>query len=209
MTIGRKGRMIGKQRNRSSMYKAALLAAACLLLILAALWWLDRKESKPLLTREQAEQAVLDEYPGKLENLRLQSGNYTGELLTAQGRYELKLDGFSGEIISIVLLKRTDEPAVQPPAATSPVPSGGAAATPSPAPSPTAAGVVSEKEAVRLALREVSGEVNDVDTEIDDSGAFYLVEIHTPDGREAVVQVNAVSGSIMSVTWEEPEEDDS
>ncbi|WP_238652582.1 PepSY domain-containing protein [Paenibacillus piscarius] len=204
-----KERISKKWMNRSSLYKAGLITAACLLLVLAVLWWLERKEPGPLLTREQATLAVMDEYPGKLENLRLQSGNYTGELLTAQGRYELKLDGVSGEIISIVLLKRTDEPVVQPTAAASPVPSGGAAATPSPAPSPTAVGVVSEKEAVRLALKEVPGEVDDVDTEIDDSGAFYLVEIHTPDGREAVVQVNAVSGSIMSVTWEEPEEDDS
>lgn len=207
MTKGRKGRMIQKQRKKSSMYKTVLIAAAGLLLVLAALWWLDWKESEPLLTRAQAEQAILDEYPGQLENLRLQSGNYTGELLTAQGRYELKLDGVTGEIISIVLLKRAAEPAVQPTAAASPMPSAGAAATPSPAPSPTVAGVVSEKEAVRLALKEVPGEVDDVDTEIDDSGAFYLVEIHTPDGREAVVQVNAISGSIMSVTWEEPEED--
>lgn len=209
MTKGRKGRMIQKQRKKRSMYKAGLITAAGLLLVLAALWLLDRKESEPLLTRAQAEQAILDEYPGQLENLRLQSGNYTGELLTAQGRYELKLDGATGEIISIVLLKRADEPAVQPTAAASPVPTSGAAATPSPAPPPTAAGVVSEKEAARLALKEVPGEVDDVDTEIDDSGAFYLVEIHTPDGREAVVQVNAISGSIMSVTWEEPDEDDS
>ncbi|WP_340021418.1 PepSY domain-containing protein [Paenibacillus sp. FSL K6-1096] len=197
------------RKNRSSWYKAGLMAAAGLLLVLAALWWLNRQESKPLLTRAQAEQAILDEYPGQLEGFRLQSGNYTGELQTAQGRYELKLDGATGEIISIVLLKRADHPAVRPTASASPVPSGGAAATPSPAPPPTAAGVVTEKEAVRLALQEVPGEVDDVDTEMDDSGAFYLVEIHTPDGREAVVQVNAISGSIMSVTWEEPDEDDS
>lgn len=204
-----KERVSKKRMNRSSLYKAGVIGASLLLLVLAALWWLDRKGSGPLLTREQATLAVLDEYPGKLENLRLQSGNYTGELQTAQGRYELKLDGVSGEITSIVLLKRADEPAVQPTAAASPVPSDGAAASPSPAPSPTAEGIISEKEAVRLALQEVAGEVDDVDTEIDASGAFYLVEIHTPDGREAVVQVNAISGNIMSVTWEEPDEDDS
>ncbi|WP_052770548.1 PepSY domain-containing protein [Paenibacillus sp. IHB B 3415] len=197
-----------KRVNKSLLYKAVIILAVLLVLVLAALW-IFGNESEQLLSREQAEQAVLKEYAGTLESLRLQSGKYVAELKTAQGLYELKLDGATGEILSIVLLKRAAEPTVQPTPAASQAPAGGATAAPSPVPSPSAQRVVSEDEAVRLALQEVAGEPDDVDTGINDSGAFYLVEIKTSDGREAVVQVNAISGSIMSVTWEEPDGDNS
>ncbi|MEK4853462.1 PepSY domain-containing protein [Paenibacillus sp. FSL H7-0756] len=197
-----------KPTNKSKMYKAVIGMVVLLLLAWGA-FWMFRKDSEPLLSRDQATMAVLSEYPGKVDNLKLQAGAYVAELQTEQGRYELKLDGVTGEILSIVLLKRTDEPAVLPTPAATPAPSGGAAVTPSPVPSPAAQSVVSEAEAVRLALLEVPGELDDVDTGIDAAGAYYLVEIHTSDGREAVVQVNAISGHIMSVTWEEPDGEDS
>lgn len=201
-------RVNNKRSTKSLLYKAVIILAVLIVLVLAALW-ISGNESEQLLSREQAEQAVLKEYAGTVESLRLQSGKYVAELETAQGLYELKLDGATGEILSIVLLKRAAEPAVQPTPAASQAPAGGATAAPSPAPSPSAQRVVSEDEAVRLALQEVAGEPDDVDTGINDSGAFYLVEIKTSDGREAVVQVNAISGSIMSVTWEEPDGDNS
>lgn len=197
-----------KSTNKSKIYKAVVGMVVFLLLAWVA-FWIFGNDSEPLLSRDQAELAVLSEYAGKVDSLKLQAGAYIAVLQTEQGRYELKLDGVTGEILSIVLLKRTDEPAVQPTSAATPAPSGGADATPSPAPSPAAQSVISEAEAVRLALLEVPGELDDVDTGIDAAGAFYLVEIHTSDGREAVVQVNAISGHIMSVTWEEPDGEDS
>lgn len=197
-----------KSTNKSKIYKAVVGMVVFLLLAWVA-FWIFGSDSEPLLSRDQAELAVLSEYAGKVDSLKLQAGAYIAVLQTEQGRYELKLDGVTGEILSIVLLKRTDEPAVRPTSAATPVPSGGTATTPSPAPTPASQSVVSEAEAVRLALLEVPGELDDVDTGIDAAGAFYLVEIHTSDGREAVVQVNAISGHIMSVTWEEPDGEDS
>ncbi|NQX47576.1 PepSY domain-containing protein [Paenibacillus tritici] len=194
--------------NKSRVIKAAIVIVILLVLVWAALR-IFGKQSEPLLSREQAEQAVLNEYPGKVGSLELQAGQYIAELQTVQGWYKLKLDGATGEIISIVLLKHTVEPVVQPTPSVSGALPGGAAASPSPSPpptpSPSAQRVVSEDEAVRLALQEVPGKPDDVDTGINESGAYYLVEIKTSDGREAVVQVNAISGGIMSVTWEEPD----
>ncbi|ASA24243.1 PepSY domain-containing protein [Paenibacillus donghaensis] len=87
----------------------------------------------------------------------------------------------------------------------------GRSASPAPAatssPDPTARRVITEAEAVRLALREVPGESDDVDTGRDRSGPFYLIEVNATDGREAVVQVNATSGAIMSVSWEADDDD--
>lgn len=129
-----------KPTNKSKMYKAVIGMVVLLLLAWGA-FWMFRKDSEPLLSRDQATMAVLSEYPGKVDNLKLQAGAYVAELQTEQGRYELKLDGVTGEILSIVLLKRTDEPAVLPTPAATPAPSGGAAVTPSPVPSPAAQSV--------------------------------------------------------------------
>ncbi|CAM4517546.1 PepSY domain-containing protein [Paenibacillus typhae] len=198
-------------------YKTILIAAAVLLLAIACLWFF-RKETGPLLSREAAEQALLEEYPGTIQQLSERAGNYAAKLQTAQGLYEVKLDGATGEIISIVLLQAVPAPGptpeVQPspdasgaPVVSASPPAGAASATP-PAPSTSPPQrVVSEAEAVKLALQEVPGEADDVDTGINEDGAFYLVEISTPDDREAVVQVDAISGNIRSVTWEEPDDD--
>lgn len=122
-------------RNKSKIYKTVIGMVVFLLLSVVA-FRIFGKDSEPLLSRDQATLAVLSEYPGKVDSLKLQAGAYVAELQTEQGRYELKLDGVTGEILSIVLLKRTDESAVQPTPAATPAPSGGAAVTPSPAPTP-------------------------------------------------------------------------
>ncbi|MEK5024212.1 PepSY domain-containing protein [Paenibacillus sp. FSL M7-1046] len=195
---------IKKPESKKFIYKAVIIIAAALLLSIAA-FKIFTNESAQLLTKEQAKQAVLKEYSGSVENLTLQSGNYVAELKTGQGLYELELDGATGEIVSIVLLEPAASAEVRPTPLPSSAPPAGGSALPSP--SPTAPRAVSEDEAVKLALQEVPGELDDVDTEINESGAFYLVEVNTTDGREAVVQVDAISGNIMSVAWEEPDED--
>ncbi|MFB5676310.1 PepSY domain-containing protein [Paenibacillus terreus] len=71
--------------------------------------------------------------------------------------------------------------------------------------------IVTDKEAKNIALQQVQGKVEDVDFRTEGGVRYYLVEIDTPDEREAIVQVNAISGVIMSVAWDEeddPEEDD-
>jgi uncharacterized membrane protein YkoI len=66
---------------------------------------------------------------------------------------------------------------------------------------------LSEKEAEQKALARIHGEVDDIELRGTNSGnPYYLVEIDLEDGREAIVQVNAISGAIRSVTWDEDED---
>lgn len=70
--------------------------------------------------------------------------------------------------------------------------------------------ILKEKDAERIALTQVPGKVDDTDYEDDeDKGqSYYLVDIDTPDEREATVQVNAISGAVMSVTWDDVDDSD-
>ena len=67
---------------------------------------------------------------------------------------------------------------------------------------------ISERRAIELALAQVPGEVEDVELESDKRGGrYYLVEIDTPDDREATVQIGAITGEIMSVTWDDDDDE--
>ncbi|WP_458118825.1 PepSY domain-containing protein [Paenibacillus sp. Z6-24] len=69
-------------------------------------------------------------------------------------------------------------------------------------------GVISAEKAEQIALQQVRGTVDDTDYEHGDKQGqrYYLVEIDTADDREATVQINAISGEVMSVTWDEADE---
>ncbi|MET3576581.1 PepSY domain-containing protein [Bhargavaea ullalensis] len=61
---------------------------------------------------------------------------------------------------------------------------------------------LTENEAAAIALREVRGELDDVDYEDSNDGGYYIVEIEAGD-MDAEVQVHAITGRVMSVVWDD------
>jgi len=83
-----------------------------------------------------------------------------------------------------------------------------ATAKPSTKPS-TNAKLLDEKKAGKLAAAHVKGKVKDIDFKRSKDGStYYLVEVDVKKRGDAVVQVNAISGAIMSVVWEDEDDDD-
>lgn len=80
---------------------------------------------------------------------------------------------------------------------------------PSSSKSPTAVSVTGA-QAEQIARSQVKGEVDDVKYEHNSKNGqqYYLVEIDTPDDREAVVQINSITGAVMSVTWDDEDDED-
>jgi hypothetical protein len=68
--------------------------------------------------------------------------------------------------------------------------------------------LISEAQAAKLALKKVPGKVKDIDKENEGGKWYYFVEIETSNGREADVQLNAASGAVISVTWDDDADDD-
>ncbi|WP_053365949.1 PepSY domain-containing protein [Bacillus sp. FJAT-27245] len=62
---------------------------------------------------------------------------------------------------------------------------------------------LTEKKAIAIAQKEVKGKLDDVDLETENGQTFYLIEIKTSDDREATVQIHAITGAVMSVTWDD------
>lgn len=205
---------------RISKKKAA--AALCILApaaIAAALLWV-RQEDKPALTEADARSAVESRYDGSIEKIALSGDVYTVLLRNEQGLYELHVPTDGSGIASIYRLERADAdgedgadrspaPEAEPTAPTAGPGGGQPAGSPvSPDSSPPPSVWLTEEEAAALAAKEIEGTIEE--TEWGESGGkrYYLVEIDTPDDREAVVQIHAVTGEVMSVTWDDDDDEE-
>ena len=62
---------------------------------------------------------------------------------------------------------------------------------------------LTEEEAIKIALENVNGKVDDVDLEHSGGLTYYLVEIEQANDQEATVQINAISGKVMTITWDD------
>ncbi|BDC58257.1 MULTISPECIES: PepSY domain-containing protein [Bacillus] len=61
---------------------------------------------------------------------------------------------------------------------------------------------ITVEEAIQIAVKEVGGTVDDADLETFSGMLVFEVELDLPDGREAEVLVNAYTGDIEGITYE-------
>ncbi|GKU76440.1 hypothetical protein L3i20_v208370 [Paenibacillus sp. L3-i20] len=179
--------------------------------------------SGPKWTEEEVIEAVRAKYSGQITEATLKGASYYIGLKSATGVYELIVDANNGAIHSVTRLSAKGDPVVKPkpkPTAT-PKPS----ATPKPTEPNTSAkpgdketkppvtkkpttekpALLTSAEAGKLASKHVKGVVEKVER---GSGDDYLVEVETADGKEFIVQINAISGAIMSVTTDDDDSSD-
>ncbi|GGO05494.1 PepSY domain-containing protein [Saccharibacillus kuerlensis] len=193
---------------------------------------LDRMQVKEELESRQSDTEIQ-----KLELQTPADGSrpiYAAELTDAQGRRLIvEIDAYSGDILSEKVSQPAaveggeaapnpespsdspsepdKEPVIQQPKP----PSGSSAAgDKQPGRSDEPARLLTEQEAQRIAeqsLANTGSTIEDSDADLrtqDDGQAYYLVEVELANGREAAVQINAVSGTVLSTTWNEDDNKD-
>ncbi|MGV6934381.1 PepSY domain-containing protein [Paenibacillus sp. CMM36] len=180
---------------------AAVLITICLLQ-----WPWARSLAASPLEEKAVIQSVLHQYPGEVLETQRLGDFYLIRLERAKGKYDIRANAYDGVIESIKRAQAyTDakqEPQDHKPG-TSPTRD---TSNPTNKPDPASL-VITEKEAAKLAAQAVNGTSDDIELHRNDKGLYYLVEVEVKDGREAVVQVNAVSGSIDSITWEKEKQE--
>lgn len=148
-------------------------------------------------SREDIKKAVLADTPGDLLFLELvpeSSGGkrYRAEVQTTDQIVELQLDPYSGEVLSRSELKPQD-------------PNTGSG---QPADPQEPIRLISEQDAIDIALAEVNGELEDIELRARESDIpYYLVEIEDVSGEEMIVQVLAITGKVKSVMHEDAFDD--
>lgn len=89
------------------VFVTALASAAVLL---TALWQPDLRAGEQLMTAQEAERKILQQYPGTIEKTTLEDGQYKLSLQSRTGRYQVIVNANNGEVESIKQLETVKDP---------------------------------------------------------------------------------------------------
>ncbi|MGJ7913060.1 PepSY domain-containing protein [Neobacillus sp. LXY-1] len=186
------------------MQKKAWILISFFTVILIFLSWKLYSHSnatETLLSKNEAQKLIQDRYQGKVLQIKLTNQQYLIDLNKDNHIYRIKLDAVSGQVLSF---KRNNS--TQGPPETEP--------TKPPSDSPTTPGQqvptkkLTESEAKQIATREVQGTIKHVQLETNEGVEYYLVEIETNEGLKAVVQINAITGKVTAISWDDHKKED-
>ncbi|WP_212934220.1 PepSY domain-containing protein [Robertmurraya siralis] len=152
------------------------------------------------VSAEEAKNKVQELYKGEIVNIEETAEVYQITIKLDTGKYEIEIARNTGDIGK---LNRVSKAVANTPEEQSSE-GGGEVVTPeSPPEEQKEQTHISKEEAISIALSQVKGEIDDVDIEQSNGLNYYLVEIETNNDREATVQINAISGEVMSITWDD------
>ncbi|WP_235616313.1 PepSY domain-containing protein [Lysinibacillus parviboronicapiens] len=135
-----------------------------------------KKPANKLLTEQEIRPRALAHTPGMIDSVTLTDTTYMVQIKKEDMVKKLTLDAYTGKVLTEVEVQQVTEP-------------------------DEGTSVISKQQAIQIALQQLNGEVDSVDYEKTEDGGYYLVEIET-DKDEAVFQIHAVSGKVLSVTWD-------
>ena len=141
-----------------------------------------------ILSSEEVRAQILEQYKGEITNLEKIEDRYLVALQLETGTYRLEIAEEDGRIIR---MDRTGEPS---PDDDKPAGSDSPVETEKSQP-------ITEEQAKGIALERVNGEIDDIDYESSEEGSYFLIEVELEDDHEATVQVHAITGEIMTVSW--------
>lgn len=175
------GVYVAEMTRSGALYSAEVDAVNGSVLSMKQLSEIQVAEPK-VLSEEAIREVVAKKYPEEIERIALKenSGKPFFEIEVAKNKALVKLviDAISGEITSEETQEVTGENTL-----------------------------ITREEAIEIALEQLSGEVEYVNYKKTDDGGFYLVEIEQDnddeDDLEAVFEIHAITGEIMSVKWDD------
>ncbi len=182
--ISREGNVYKVEMTRSGAgYSAEIDAVTGSVIALSQTSEMKEESPQPhVLSEVEVKEVLSKKYAGTAERISLNSNKeapvYEVTLSKDPKFTKVTVDAITGEIISEVVKKTTGENAL-----------------------------ITKEQAIKIALGQLKNErvdeVDDVSYEKTEDGGYYLIEIDTKDDREATFQIHAISGKIISVTWEE------
>ncbi|WP_078382420.1 PepSY domain-containing protein [Sutcliffiella halmapala] len=169
--------------------KLLLLLSPILILVVALLFILFFKQDSTLASEEEIVGIVQTHYTtSEIQSISQQNTEYTVVVQHNFGEYQLIIDGESREIISLKQISSNTE-------------DGSTTGEPREEPEQESApSMLTELQAIEIALQEVSGTLDDIELEEENGIKVYEVEINVDDETEALVIINAYTGKILSVT---------
>ncbi|BFH11568.1 PepSY domain-containing protein [Paenibacillus melissococcoides] len=186
--------------------KKAWLGAVVIAFFAIVVWQLVRliTFAEPLSAAEAASK-VKEMYKGEVVEVSELPHGYRVTMELDTGTYEVSIDKDKGKIGGMTRTKAAPEPETKPetkpPAVEPDQQKPPASSKPEAKPKPKKR--LTEDEAAAIALKTVDGKVDDIDLIQSGGVAYYLVEIDREDGEDGTVQINAITGEVKSVTWDD------
>ncbi|MDV2582332.1 PepSY domain-containing protein [Alkalibacillus haloalkaliphilus] len=138
------------------------------------------EEEPTILSYDEITSIALSEQEGNITELNLiDEDEFYFQLIIEDDEmvYEMVIDAYEGTVISLQSEAKTPDT------------------------------VVSEEEAVEIVLSEIEGDVTYVELREIEGSLYYFMTVVMNEEEQAIAQVNAFSGEIHSVAWEEREEE--
>ena len=140
--------------------------------------------SAEILSKQEVQKLVQDRYQGTVIQLTLTDQQYDIELEKDDNLYKIRLDALSGKVLAFTKKGSSTTTTINDPTKR-----------------------LTEAEAREIAKEQVNGSVDQIWLETNGEQTYYLVQIKTNDDREAIVQIHAITGNVVSVTWDDHSKD--
>ena len=139
----------------------------------------EMKEEIPdVLSESKVKEIIAGKYSGETERISLITGGetpiYEVKLSKDPKFTKVTVDAMTGKIITETVKETTGENAL-----------------------------ITKEQAIAIAQTQLKGDVDDFSYEKTSDGGYYQIEIEAADDREGTFQIHAISGKIMSVTWDD------
>ena len=193
-------------------HKFKIVITVCIVCLLAVLFIIAIRHitEDTSLSERQIASRVEALYGGVVDNTIKQDDVYFVTFSTAQATYEVTVDEVNGRFSNLTLIHEqqsvvqndtNDEETTsdsQPDSQVEP-------SDPSKPSMPTTEQkpvLLTEQQVISIASAQFTGEIEDIDFENTADGGYYLVEIDTAE-EEVTVQIHAITGKILSVSFDE------
>lgn len=171
---------------RSKWKKISIAVGVLILLALACFQFGNVLSLASPVSADEARKLVQEKYNGNIVNVTQRDNKYEITLELDTGIYVLEVNRTTGGIENLTRTSQNHLP-------NSNEETG----------APNKDQILTKEDAARIALQKVNGTVDDIDLEQSDGLTYFLVEVEREHTKDAIVQINAISGEVMSITWED------
>ena len=163
-----------------------------------AVFFLYQSFRQPDVTIEEAGEKMARQYNGTVVQSEETNGQFIYTIQVAsQGEYKMTVNSETGELMTMTRIQPKEEDAPR-----SELIREKSVIDSQQAP-PKIARQLTAEEAGQIALTHVPGVIDEVEPGDEEEAGSYIVDIDTENGDEAKVQVNAISGDVISISWDD------
>ena len=141
-----------------------------------------------VLSKSEITAQIEESFHGEILSIVEKPSNYIASFTKDGSIFEVTIDRENGQLSHLMLVQKNSEqqPNEQ-------------ITEPKPEENPS---VLTEQQAIDIALKEVPGELDSVEFEKTTNGGNYFIEIEQGD-NEIIVQIHAITGKILSIQYED------